>query len=76
MLGPEAAHRKSSSDWITGAPPEVRPRRVVVTGMGLVTPLGVGVSTVWPALLSGATGVRALRPEDLPEVCLAVGLSS
>ena len=56
--------------WLypTGAPPEVRPRRVVITGLGLVTPLGVGVATVWPALLGGATGVRALRPDDLPEV--------
>eukprot|EP00959_Pyramimonas_sp_CCMP1952_P091848 1922689-Pyramimonas_sp.AAC.1 len=42
-------------------------RRVVVTGLGLVTPLGVGVGHVWARLLDGACGVRKLVPEDLGE---------
>ena len=51
-----------------GWPPEVEPRRVVITGMGLVTPLGVGLARVWERVLVGHTGVRALLESDLPEV--------
>ncbi len=39
-------------------------RRVAVTGLGLVTPLGCGVDTVWPALISGKSGVTAIRSFD------------
>jgi 3-oxoacyl-[acyl-carrier-protein] synthase II len=39
-------------------------RRVVVTGLGVVTPLGLTVSDTWGALLAGKSGVRAISTFD------------
>ncbi|MFE9994076.1 beta-ketoacyl-[acyl-carrier-protein] synthase family protein [Streptomyces avermitilis] len=40
------------------------PRRVVVTGLGAVTPLGVGVGELWRGLLEGECGIRELDGEE------------
>lgn len=61
------SHRCASTAAL-GDYPAAQPRRVVVTGLGAVTPLGVGTIASWGALLQGRTGVRRLKPEDLPEV--------
>jgi hypothetical protein len=67
-LGLNSLRQFSSIPDLFGPPPAISPRRVVVTGLGLVTPLGVGVQAVWEAVLAGKTGVRALREDDLPQV--------
>lgn len=44
-------------------------RRVVVTGLGLVTPLACGVSGTWSRLLAGNSGARPItkfKVDDLP----------
>jgi 3-oxoacyl-[acyl-carrier-protein] synthase II len=44
-------------------------RRVVVTGMGLVTPFGIGLEHNWNSLIAGASGIRAIQSfevSDLP----------
>lgn len=61
-----SAYPSNSSAF--GGAPELPRRRVVVTGLGIVCPLGVGVDSVWSELVAGKTAIRRLREEDLPEV--------
>ncbi len=41
------------------------PRRVVVTGMGIVSPLGIGVEHVWKRLIAGESGLGAIQSFDV-----------
>ena len=42
-------------------------RRVVVTGVGLVTPLGTGVEKNWEALMAGRSGISRIERFDVTD---------
>jgi 3-oxoacyl-[acyl-carrier-protein] synthase II len=44
------------------------PRRVVVTGMGIASPLGLGVEHVWKRLVAGESGISAIQSFDTKDL--------
>jgi 3-oxoacyl-[acyl-carrier-protein] synthase II len=47
-------------------------RRVVVTGVGAVTPLGVGVQNVWNRLLNSESGAGAIQSFDVEDLSVKI----
>jgi 3-oxoacyl-[acyl-carrier-protein] synthase II len=47
-------------------------RRVVVTGMGIASPLGLGVERVWRKLINGESGIGAIQSFDTTELTAKV----
>lgn len=43
-------------------------RRIVVTGMGVVSPLGTGTEAAWARLIAGQSGLRRLPADLAPDV--------
>jgi len=52
------------SEWI--------PRRVVVTGMGLVTPLDIGVAKTWEKLCQGHSGIEPISRFDASQYAVRI----
>ena len=47
-------------------------RRVVVTGMGLVTPLGTGVEAAWANILAGKSGARKIDDFKVDDIACQI----
>ena len=48
-------------------------RRVVVTGMGVVSPLGLGADHVWKRLVAGESGISAIQSFDVKDLPARIG---
>ncbi|MBB6245963.1 beta-ketoacyl-[acyl-carrier-protein] synthase family protein [Rhodanobacter sp. A1T4] len=52
--------------------PNVSTRRVVITGMGAISALGVGAEALWQGLRQGRSGIGPLRHQDAARVRVKV----
>lgn len=48
-------------------------RRVVITGMGMVSPVGLNVKTSWEAILAGKSGIEPITHFDVSEFAVRFG---
>lgn len=47
-------------------------RRVVITGLGIVSPVGVGIAATWPNILAGKSGVKKISHFDASSMACQV----
>jgi 3-oxoacyl-[acyl-carrier-protein] synthase II len=50
-------------------------RRVVVTGMGMLTPLGCGVEATWARILKGESGAAKINRFDVSDIACKIACS-
>lgn len=55
---------QAAPEFVTKKKPVTKQRRVVVTGMGVVTPLGHDLDTFYNNLLEGASGISEIETFD------------
>ena len=48
-------------------------RRVVITGLGVATPLGLGIDPFWDGLVQGRSGLRRIQTFDPSGLASQVG---
>ena len=49
-----------------------RPRRVVITGFGCVTPIGIGREAFWTGLEQGKSGIRRIESFDVSDSAIKI----
>ncbi|MDF3041686.1 MAG: fabF, partial [Thermomicrobiales bacterium] len=47
-------------------------KRVVVTGLGALSPLGIGVPALWEGLVAGRSGVRRIQHFDTDNLVVKI----
>jgi 3-oxoacyl-[acyl-carrier-protein] synthase II len=58
---------------MTSEDPIVTPRRVVVTGLGLISPVGNSVAAGWDAVCNGRSGIGPITAFDVSELGTRIG---
>ena len=48
-------------------------RRVVITGLGMVTPLGCGVEATWANAIAGKSGARKVTEFEVEDLSAKMG---
>ena len=47
-------------------------KKIVITGMGAVTPVGVGVDDYWKNITAGVSGIDTIRTFDPSELAVQI----
>ena len=48
-------------------------RRVVITGMGVVSPIGIGLDSFWSSLIDGKSGIQRISSLDPSDFYCQIG---